>query len=81
MFSGLDDKGRENVQKHSVGGEALDPSSTVRKIRLLALNDLRNDKSFLALHFPPGRYHWSSRKVGGTATPVACTACEACAVS
>jgi hypothetical protein len=38
-------------------------------------------KSLLALHFPSGRYHWSSRKVGGIATPVARTACEASAVS
>jgi hypothetical protein len=45
------------------------------------LKDLRNAKSVLALHFPPGGYHWSSRKVGGIATPVARTACEACAES
>ena len=56
-------------------------SSTVRKIRSLALNDLRKSKRALALHFRPARYHWSSRKVGGMATPVARTACEACAVS
>ena len=59
----------------------LNPSSTVLKIRLLALKDLRKDKSLLALHFQLGRYHWSSRKVGGIATPVARTACEASAVS
>jgi hypothetical protein len=58
----------------------LSPSSTVLKFRLLALKDLRNVKSVLALHFPPGCYHWSSRKVGGIATPVARTAWEACAV-
>jgi hypothetical protein len=32
---------------------------------------LCDHKSVLALHFPPGCYHWSSRKVGGIATPVA----------
>ena len=35
---------------------ALNPSSTVRKIGLLWLNDLRKDESLLALHFLPGRY-------------------------
>jgi hypothetical protein len=57
------------------------PSSTVLKIKLLTLNDLRNVKSLLALHFWPGPHYWSSRNVGGSATPVARTACEASAVS
>jgi hypothetical protein len=45
----------------------------------LALRNLRNAKSVLALHFGPGRslYYWSSLKVGGIATGVARTACEA----
>jgi hypothetical protein len=59
----------------------LDPSSTVRKIRWLLLNDLCKPKRVLALPFRPGHYPWSSRKAGGIATPVARTACEACAVS
>jgi hypothetical protein len=58
-----------------------DPSSTVREIRFLALKYLRNVKSVLALHFRLGRYRWSSPNVCGIATPVARTACEACAVS
>jgi hypothetical protein len=41
----------------------------------------RNAQKVLALHFRHGRYHWSSRKVGGIATPVARTVCEACALS
>jgi hypothetical protein len=63
------------------GDDALGPSSTVLKIKLLTLNDLRNVKSLLALHFWPGPHYWSSRNVGGSATPVARTACEASAVS
>jgi hypothetical protein len=59
----------------------LDPSSTVWKIRLLSLNDLRKAQRALALHFRPGSDYGISRKVGGRATPVARTACEACAVS
>ena len=41
----------------AVGGAGtnLDSSSTVRKIRLLQLNDLRKDKRLLALHFPTWR--------------------------
>src|SRR3981189_350584 len=54
--------------------DGFDSSSTVRKIRSLALNDLRKSKRALALHFRAARYHWSSRKVGGMATPVARTA-------
>jgi hypothetical protein len=57
------------------------PSSTVRKIELLSLNDLRKDERALALHFCPERYDWSSRNVGGSATPAARTAWEALAVS
>jgi hypothetical protein len=59
----------------------FDPSSTVWKIRLLSLNDLRKAQRALALHFRHGSDYGISRKVGGRATPVARTACEACAVS
>jgi hypothetical protein len=52
-------------------------SSTGLKIRSRALNNLRKDKRALALYCRPARYHWSPRKVGGIATPVARAACKA----
>jgi hypothetical protein len=58
----------------------LDASSTGLKNRSWALNNLRKDKRALALYFRPARYHWSPRKVGGIATPVARAACKARAV-
>ena len=59
---------------------ASDPSSTVREIRLLALKYLRNVKSVFYI-FGLDAFHWSSHNVGGITTPVARTACEACAES
>src|SRR6516225_6436221 len=42
-------RGRPN--RSNDAQRALDPSSTVRKIEWLSLNDLRKDKRALALHF------------------------------
>jgi hypothetical protein len=50
----------------------------------LSLNNLRNDKRALALHFrisEPDAVCYISRKVGGKATPAARTAWEACPLS
>jgi hypothetical protein len=61
-----------------------EPSSTVRMTECLSLNNLRNDKRALALHFrisEPDAVCYISRKVGGKATPAARTAWEACPVS
>jgi len=70
------------AQTHQLNlSQVSDSSSTVRKIELLSLNDLRKDERALALHFCPERYDWSSRNVGGSATPAARTASEALAVS
>jgi hypothetical protein len=60
-----------------------EPSSTVRMTECLSLNNLRNDKRALALHFrisEPDAVCYISRKVGGKATPAARTAWEACPV-
>ena len=50
------------------------------QVRLLSLHDLRKSERSVALHFRPGRDHWSSRKVGRSATSVARTAWEASAM-
>ena len=50
------------------------------KIRLLALKYLRNVKSVFYI-FGLDAFHWISHNVGGITTPVARTACEACAES
>ena len=47
---------------------------------MLALKYLRNVKSVFYI-FGLDAFHWSSHNVGGIATPVARTACEACAES
>jgi len=60
----------------------LDPSSTVKKVKILVLNDLEKGKIALALHFRAYLLIiYSSRNVGGSATPQARIAAEACAWS
>jgi hypothetical protein len=61
---------------------SCDPSSTVQKVKMLVLNDLEKAKIALALHFRA--YFliiYSSRNVGGSATPEARIAAEAFAWS
>jgi hypothetical protein len=58
------------------------PSSTVQKVKTLVLNDLEKAKIALALHFRAYLLIiYSSRNVGGSATPEARIAAEACAWS
>src|SRR6478736_8419458 len=47
-----------HLETYRLGVYALDAES-----------ERRFGKRLLALHFPPGGYHWSSRKVGGIGTP------------
>ena len=62
--------------------QRFNPSSTVQKVKMLVLNDLEKAKIALALHFRAYLLIiYSSRNVGGSATPEARIAAEAFAWS
>lgn len=64
------------------GSSSSNPSSTVQKVKMLVLNDLEKAKIALALHFRAYLLIiYSSRNVGGSATPEARIAAEAFAWS
>ena len=78
LHCGIDGSGKSD----DLFQKRLSPSSTVQKVKILVLNDLEKGKIALALHFRAYLLIiYSSRNVGGSATPQARIAAEACAWS